>query len=77
MINDTYKKQNLDWKIKCLHFSRTSDKKRIPESRSDLVVINKKKKQSSHVVDFAVPANDRVKIKVKKKRTNSKILLET
>ena len=54
--NETYK-IILDLEIQTNH--------PIPSGRSDIVFINKKKR-TSHLVDFAVPANYIVKIRVKK-----------
>ena len=35
----------------------------IPDRRPDLIIINKKKKRTCKIVDFAVPADHRIKLK--------------
>ena len=57
--NDTHKLL-LDFDIKTDHL--------ISASRPDLIVINKKKKKTCKIVNFAAPADHRIKLKESEKR---------
>ena len=48
----------------------------IPARRPDLIIINKKKKRTCKIVDFAVPGDDRIKLEECEKRDKYLTLVE-
>ena len=44
----------------------------IPARRQDLLIINKKKKRTCKIVDFAVPVDNRIKLKEREKKKKRK-----